>query len=61
MSRHKNVKTVLAQSSSIGGDYRIRNLIHLAGENKTRTLHKESGCIFAVDLTDLLFFSTAVW
>jgi tRNA (guanine37-N1)-methyltransferase len=55
MIRHKNVKTVLAQSSSIGGEYRIRNLIHLAGENKTHTLHKESGCIFAVDLKTCYF------
>jgi len=55
MSRHKNVKTVLAQSSSISGDYRIRNLLHLAGENKTHTLYKESGCIFAVDLKTCYF------
>lgn len=56
LARHKNVKTVLAQSSPVVGNYRIRKLIHVAGENKTRTVHKESGCMFAVNL-DACYFS----
>ncbi len=55
MTVHKNVKTVLSQSSSITGDYRLRRLVHVAGENKTRTVHKESDCMFAVDVTKCYF------
>lgn len=34
MGVHKNVKTVLAQTGPVCGDFRIRNLAYVAGENK---------------------------
>jgi tRNA (guanine37-N1)-methyltransferase len=52
---HKNVKTVLAQNSPICGDYRLRDLEFIAGEKKTNTVHKESGCLFSVDVKDCYF------
>lgn len=55
MRVHKNVKTVLAQTSPISGDYRLRKLAYVAGENKTLTMHKESGCLFAVDIERCYF------
>lgn len=55
MKVHKNVKTVLAQIGPVHGDFRLRNLEYIAGENKTRTIHKESECIFAVDLESCYF------
>jgi tRNA (guanine37-N1)-methyltransferase len=55
MKIHKNVKTVLAQTSPVRGDYRLRELTHIAGENKTKTVHRESGCMFAVDLKTCYF------
>jgi tRNA (guanine37-N1)-methyltransferase len=55
MKIHRNVKTVLAQVSPFYGNFRIRKLEHLAGENKTKTFHKESGCIFSVDLASCYF------
>jgi len=55
MKVHKNVKTVLAQVSPIHGDFRLRKLEYIAGENKTKTVHRESGCIFAVDLASCYF------
>jgi tRNA (guanine37-N1)-methyltransferase len=55
MSIHKNVKTVFAQTSPILGDFRVRDLKLLAGENKTSTKHKESGCVFAVDVEKCYF------
>ena len=55
MSRHKGMKTVLIQSAKVSGDYRLRRLTHVAGENKTRTVHKESGCVFAVDVETCYF------
>jgi tRNA (guanine37-N1)-methyltransferase len=52
---HKNVKTVLAQTSPVCGDFRLRRLEFVAGENKTSTVHKESGCFFSVDVRDCYF------
>lgn len=55
MAVHKNVRTVLAQTSPVHGDFRLRKLEHLAGENKTATIHRESGCLFSVDLEKCYF------
>jgi tRNA (guanine37-N1)-methyltransferase len=52
---HKNVKTVLGQKSPICGDYRLRELEFIAGEKKTSTIHKESGCLFSVDVRECYF------
>jgi tRNA (guanine37-N1)-methyltransferase len=56
MNVHKNVETVLAQTSPIGGEFRLRKLEFVAGEDKTMTLHRESGCAFSVDV-DKCYFS----
>jgi tRNA (guanine37-N1)-methyltransferase len=55
MGVNKNVKTVLAQESPVTGDFRLRRLTHVAGENKTSTIHKESGCLFSVDVAKCYF------
>lgn len=55
MCIHKNVKTVLAQTSPITGEYRLRKLAYVAGENKTLTTHKESCCLFTVNIERCYF------
>jgi tRNA (guanine37-N1)-methyltransferase len=55
MNVHNNVKTVLTQTSPVCGDFRLRKLEFVAGENKTRTIHKESGCLFSVDVGECYF------
>ena len=55
MAVHRNVKTVFAQTSPILGDFRVRELRLLAGEDKTSTKYKESGCVFAVDVEKCYF------
>src|SRR5208283_1788260 len=55
MAIHRNVKTVFAQASPILGDFRVRKLRLLAGEDKTSTKYKESGCVFAVDVEKCYF------
>ncbi len=55
MRIHRNVKTVLAQSGPVEGTLRLRKLIFLAGEKKTITLHKESECLFHVDIEKVFF------
>jgi tRNA (guanine37-N1)-methyltransferase len=55
MGIHKNVKTVLAQTSPVRGDFRLRKLEHIAGEDKTTTVHKESECLFAINVEECYF------
>jgi tRNA (guanine37-N1)-methyltransferase len=55
MTTHNNVKTVLAQTSAVKGRFRLRKLEHIAGERKTRTSHRESGCLFNVDVGKCYF------
>ena len=52
---HKNVRTVLLQTSPVEGVYRTRDLEFLAGEPRTETIHRESGCHFKVDLAQVYF------
>jgi len=51
----KNANTVFYQSSPVGGDFRIRDLELLAGDNKTQTEYKEFGCRFIVDVGKVFF------
>jgi tRNA (guanine37-N1)-methyltransferase len=46
---------VLAQTSPVSGDFRLRKLEFIAGENKTSTIHRESKCLFSVDLKECYF------
>jgi tRNA (guanine37-N1)-methyltransferase len=55
MTSQRRIKTVLTPVTSITGDFRVRELKHLAGENKTITSHKESGCTFKVDVEKCFF------
>ncbi len=55
MNIHKNVKTVLIQTSPVAGSFRLRRLTHVAGENKTNTVHKEYECLFSVDVEKCYF------
>jgi len=55
MTRHRNVKAAFAQTGGITGNYRLRSLKYVAGENRTITLHRESGCSFGVDVESCYF------
>jgi tRNA (guanine37-N1)-methyltransferase len=48
-------KGVFAQVSAVQGDFRVRELEHLAGENATLTEYKEHGCRFKVDVAKTYF------
>jgi tRNA (guanine37-N1)-methyltransferase len=51
----KTAKTVFAQASAVKGDYRIRELEFVAGENRTITEYREHGCRFRVDVARAYF------
>lgn len=52
---HKHVRTVLRQVSAVSGEFRLRKLEWVMGVKKTKTVHKEYGCAFKVDLEKSYF------
>jgi tRNA (guanine37-N1)-methyltransferase len=55
LKTHKNIKTVLAKAGAIGGTFRLRGFTFIAGERKTRTVHREFGCQYHVDVAKAYF------
>ena len=55
LEKVKTAKSVFYQSSPVEGDYRIRQLELLAGEDSTQTEYKEHGCRFMVDVEKTFF------
>lgn len=51
----KNLRTVLNQSNSVSGEYRLRGVDHIAGEEKYLTIYKEFGCRFLVNVATSYF------
>ena len=51
----KTARAVFAQSSPVKGDFRVRDLEFLAGENRTVTEYREHGCRFKVDVARTYF------
>ena len=56
LKTQKHVKSVLCQISPVAGNFRLRDLAWVAGEKKTKTVYKEFGCLFNIDL-DRCYFS----
>ncbi len=55
LSKVKPVKSVFMQSSPVRGDFRVRNVGYVAGENRTLTIYKEHNCRFKVDVAKVYF------
>ncbi|HME18783.1 MAG TPA: class I SAM-dependent methyltransferase family protein, partial [Nitrososphaerales archaeon] len=51
----KGVRCVFEQQGGIEGDFRLRRLRHLAGEDRTMTVHRENGCSYRVDVARCYF------
>ena len=52
---HKNIKTVLKKLGPMEGEYRVRRLKYIAGEDRTTTLYKESGAVMELDVAKVYF------
>jgi len=44
------VRSVWTTWSPVEGDYRLREFVYLAGEERSETLYREHGCVFRVDI-----------
>lgn len=56
-----SVKAVFRRESDVKGDFRVRDLEHLAGEEKTLTLYKENGYRLLVDVSKVYFSPRLGW
>ena len=48
MESHRKIKAVWSQTSSIKGEFRLRELDFLIGEKRTTTIHKEYNLKFYI-------------
>jgi len=55
LSTFKNIKVVARKETSVGTEYRTREVVVIAGENRTETVHKEYGCLYKLDVTTAYF------
>ncbi len=55
MASMKNVKAVFDQEGGLEGDFRLRRLRRIAGEDRTLTLHRENMLRFKVDVEKCYF------
>ncbi|MBA2862339.1 class I SAM-dependent methyltransferase family protein [Methanococcus maripaludis] len=56
-----SVKAVFRRESDVKGDFRVRDLEHLAGEEKTLTTYKENGYRLLVDVSKVYFSPRLGW
>ncbi len=52
---HKNVETVLRPTSNVVGEFRTRNYEVIAGKEDTKTVHREHGCVYRIDVSKAFF------
>lgn len=55
MKIYPKVNTVLSKEGGTVGDYRIRVLRKIVGEDSTETIYREHGCVFKLDLSKVFF------
>ncbi|MFH0817036.1 MAG: class I SAM-dependent methyltransferase family protein [Candidatus Micrarchaeota archaeon] len=55
MDVHRSVRTVAMKKGPMEGEFRVRKLEVIAGENKTETTYRESGCMLLLDPAKVYF------
>lgn len=55
MKDNRSIRSVWAQVGPVQGEYRLRELANIAGEDRSVTVHRESGCAFRLDVKEVYF------
>ena len=55
MAVNKSIKAVITPISDVEGEFRTRRFKHVAGEERTSTIHKEHGLRYKIDLQEAYF------
>ncbi|MEM3405370.1 MAG: hypothetical protein QW117_00115 [Candidatus Pacearchaeota archaeon] len=53
--KNKNIKTILEKKEKIRGRLRTQKVKYILGEKTFETVHKESGCLFKLDISKCYF------
>ncbi len=51
----KDIKVVLRAASGVYGQFRLKDVVFLAGERRTATAYREYGCSFLLDVSKVYF------
>lgn len=57
MKFRRNIRVVLGSTGPVSGEFRTKEMVVLAGEDRTTTTHTEYGCRYRVDLAQAYFSS----
>lgn len=57
LKNHSNIKVVAKKTGGTSGEFRIRPVKVIAGEKRTKTVYREAGCDFELDLNGTYFSS----
>ena len=55
MAQNGHIKVVARKDSPMLGEYRVRKMTVIAGERRTTTVYRESGCSFEFDVAKVYF------
>ncbi|RQW79111.1 MAG: class I SAM-dependent methyltransferase family protein [Methanothrix sp.] len=55
MATNRSIRTVIVPISDVEGEFRTRRFRHVAGEERTTTIHKEHGLRYRIDLQRAYF------
>ncbi len=55
MKVNPSIKVVLGEKGRVSGPYRLTTFIHLLGDERTWTIHKENSCVFELDVSRVYF------
>ena len=52
---HKHISSVFQSTAPLAGEFRIRSLTRLRGEERTRTTYREHGIVYRLDVAEVYF------
>lgn len=52
---HRNIRTILRKMGPMEGEFRVRKVKVIAGEDRTATIYKESGAVMELDVAKVYF------
>lgn len=55
MEVRPHIKTVLGEGPAVEGEFRVRPVRYITGEKRTETVHKDHGCLYALDIAKMYF------
>ncbi|MHA1264228.1 MAG: class I SAM-dependent methyltransferase [Candidatus Helarchaeota archaeon] len=52
---HPSIRGVFKKAEAIKGEFRLRNIKHIAGDTNSITIHRENKCVYELDIKKVYF------